>query len=90
MMGYAKSMSQRIHAIYEDGVLKPLEPLALTEHQRVWLSIGTSPNDETDTAATQRKAMEELDAEMDVLPDQSPDDGFTAANHDRVLYGGST
>jgi predicted DNA-binding antitoxin AbrB/MazE fold protein len=90
MIRYPKGMSQLIHAIFEDGVLKPLEPLALAEHQRVWLSIGTSPIDESDAAGMQRKAMEELDAEMDVLPDQSPDDGFTAANHDRVLYGGST
>jgi predicted DNA-binding antitoxin AbrB/MazE fold protein len=88
-MGYPKDMSQLIHAIYEDGVLKPLEPVTLTEHQRVWLSIGTSPSGESDAVAHQRRAMEELDAEMDAIPDQSPDDGFTAANHDRVLYGGS-
>jgi predicted DNA-binding antitoxin AbrB/MazE fold protein len=83
-------MSQFIHAIYEDGVLKPLEPLALTEHQRVWLSIGTSAGHESDATAIQRQAMEELDAEMNALADESPDDGFTAANHDRILYGGST
>jgi predicted DNA-binding antitoxin AbrB/MazE fold protein len=82
-------MSHLIHAIYEDGVLKPLDPLNLAEHQRVWLSIGTSPSGETDVVANQRKAMEELDAEMEILPDNSPDDGFNAANHDRILYGDS-
>jgi predicted DNA-binding antitoxin AbrB/MazE fold protein len=82
-------MSQLIHAIYEDGVLKPLDPLNLAEHQRVWLSIGTSPTSETDLLASQRKAIEELDAEIDGLPDNSPNDGFSAANHDRILYGGS-
>jgi predicted DNA-binding antitoxin AbrB/MazE fold protein len=35
-------MRQTIHAIYEDGVLKPLEKLALYEHQRVWVIIETS------------------------------------------------
>lgn len=90
MMRYPKDMSQLIHAIYEDGVLKPLEPLALVEHQRVWLSIGTSPSADSDAAAIQRKAMEELDVEMNALTDESPDDGFTAANHDRILYGDST
>ncbi len=32
-------MEERIPAIYEEGVLKPLEPLNLEEHQRVYLSI---------------------------------------------------
>ena len=32
-------MSQTVQAIYEDGVLKPLEKLTLGEHQRVWVII---------------------------------------------------
>jgi predicted DNA-binding antitoxin AbrB/MazE fold protein len=32
-------MSQLIDALYEDGVLKPLEPLNLAEHQRVRVSV---------------------------------------------------
>ncbi|MBM3239413.1 DUF104 domain-containing protein [Candidatus Poribacteria bacterium] len=32
-------MSQIIDAIYEDGVLKPLEPLTLQEHIRVRIQI---------------------------------------------------
>jgi predicted DNA-binding antitoxin AbrB/MazE fold protein len=32
-------MSQQIDAIYEDGVLRPLEPVNLQEHERVRLSI---------------------------------------------------
>ena len=32
-------MTQTIEAIYEDGVLKPLTPLELPEHQRVTLNI---------------------------------------------------
>ncbi|OGF56727.1 MAG: hypothetical protein A2Z21_07775 [Candidatus Fraserbacteria bacterium RBG_16_55_9] len=32
-------MTQTIEAIYEDGVLKPLIPLQLPEHQRVTLAI---------------------------------------------------
>jgi predicted DNA-binding antitoxin AbrB/MazE fold protein len=31
----------RIHAIYEDGVLKPSEPLNLSEHQEVLVSVKT-------------------------------------------------
>lgn len=32
-------MDQRIEAIYENGVLKPVAPLALPEHQRVSVTI---------------------------------------------------
>lgn len=32
-------MSNPIAAIYENGILKPLEPLALREHQRVQINI---------------------------------------------------
>jgi hypothetical protein len=34
-------MLQHIQAIYEDGVIKPLEPLHLAEHQRVRVSVST-------------------------------------------------
>jgi predicted DNA-binding antitoxin AbrB/MazE fold protein len=33
-------MSQMIQAVYEDGVLKPLEKLALGEHQQVQILVG--------------------------------------------------
>ena len=32
-------MSQIIYAIYEEGVLKPLEPLNLREHARIQIQI---------------------------------------------------
>ena len=83
-------MLQSVEAIYEDGVLKPLEPLQLAEHQRVRVSVSSDRKQvylNSDVNSQQRHAMEALDAEMDALPDNSPDDGFTAANHDRLLYG---
>jgi len=38
-------MIVRVEAVYEDGVLRPLEPLALSEHQRVVVTLSepTSP-----------------------------------------------
>jgi predicted DNA-binding antitoxin AbrB/MazE fold protein len=80
---------QEIPAIYENGVLRPLEPLQLAEHQRVRVSIAPEVSDLEDVAAAQRHAMEELDAELAGVPDRSPDDGFSAADHDKLLYGDS-
>ena len=85
-------MFQHTYAIYEDGVLKPLTPLMLDEHQRVSISVSAELeecSDQTEIVARQRKAMEELDVEMAKLPDNSPADGFTAADHDAILYGQS-
>lgn len=36
-------MTQKVEAIYEDGVLKPLQPLALAEHQRVSVTVDELP-----------------------------------------------
>lgn len=32
-------MARQLEAVYEEGVLRPLEPLALAEHQRVRLTL---------------------------------------------------
>src|SRR6267154_281655 len=32
-------MTQRVTAIYEDGVLRPLSPLELTEHSKVEITV---------------------------------------------------
>ena len=41
-------MTQRITAIYEDGVLRPLSPLNLTEHSKVEIAVyqSSSQSDE--------------------------------------------
>jgi predicted DNA-binding antitoxin AbrB/MazE fold protein len=36
-------MSRQLEAVYEHGVLRPLEPLGLAEHQRVRLTIEEKP-----------------------------------------------
>ena len=43
-------MNQYVDAIYEDGVLKPLKPLDLAEHQFVSLVIGIESEDEGDAS----------------------------------------
>lgn len=36
-------MSKRLKAVYENGVLRPLEPLDLREHQRVTVIVSNTP-----------------------------------------------
>jgi len=36
-------MARQLEAIYEHGILRPLEPLVLAEHQRVRLTIEEKP-----------------------------------------------
>ena len=38
-------MTTTVEAIYEGGVLRPLQPLALPEHARVHVSVETMPED---------------------------------------------
>lgn len=88
-------MSYYITAIYDHGLLKPLEPLVLPDQSRVRLRVevdetsGTNVSVERSAAeaVAQRLAMLELDAEIDDVQDLSPEDGLTSADHDRILYG---
>ena len=94
-------MSYYITAIYDHGLLKPLDPLAIPDQSRVRLRVEIDAAPESSAsqcgedgsaaeAAAQRRAMVELDAEIDGMPDLSPDDQFSSRDHDRVLYGGAT
>jgi predicted DNA-binding antitoxin AbrB/MazE fold protein len=43
-------MTLTFEAVYENGVLKPAQPLPLQEHERVRLTIQAAPNWVEDTA----------------------------------------
>ena len=49
-------MIHEVEAVYEDGVLRPLRPLSLAEHQQVRLTISDAPAraSERDTALVER------------------------------------
>jgi predicted DNA-binding antitoxin AbrB/MazE fold protein len=85
-------MSQHIQAIFEGGLLRPLEPLNLREQEVVVLSIETTAEPaivrptETMTAEQKQAVLALLD-EMERLPETSPADGFSRLDHDRVIYG---
>jgi predicted DNA-binding antitoxin AbrB/MazE fold protein len=90
-------MTFYIDAIYDNGVLNPVEPLRLPDQARVRLQIdvddsppsGTHPDGEglAEEVRRQREAARQLDEELADLPDPIPEDGFTSADHDRILYG---
>lgn len=91
-------MSYYITAIYDHGLLKPLEPLVLPDQSRVRLRVevdeaaGSLESDSlaehsSAEAVAQRQAMIELDVEINDVQDLSPDDGLSSSDHDRILYG---
>lgn len=54
-------MIQQVEAVYEDGVLRPLEPLALSESQRVKLTISDA---QTGKYPRDTKFLEWVEAEV--------------------------
>jgi predicted DNA-binding antitoxin AbrB/MazE fold protein len=87
-------MSRTVTAIFESGVFRPLQPVDLAAGTQVQVQLPTAdPNSlaaklSTDELARQRAAIEEMIAEVERLPIEEPDDGFSGRDHDKVLYGG--
>ena len=72
-------MTIHCSAVYEKGVLRPLQPLALDEGVRVKVDV-------TPAAANGQTPAEVL-AAIAVLPVEGGGDPHTGRDHDRVLYG---
>ena len=73
-------MNLMVEAIYEDGVLKPTQAIALPEGTHV--SVVITP---TETASAAEIPAEIL-AEIAALPMASNNQGFSKRDHDSVLY----
>jgi predicted DNA-binding antitoxin AbrB/MazE fold protein len=87
-------MSHIIPAVFSDGVFRPLAPVSLADGTQVQLQVhspfaGAAPSGELtpEQLARQQKAIEELIAEIEALPPEGPDDGFSGRDHDKILYG---
>jgi predicted DNA-binding antitoxin AbrB/MazE fold protein len=83
-------MSQSIPAIFDAGVFRPLEPVQLAEGTRVEVQVPTpAPQAELspEELARQQSAIEAMLAEVESLPIEEPDDGFSGRDHDKLLYG---
>ena len=82
-------MSRTILAIFDAGVFRPLEPVDLAEGTQVVVQVQGSMlplSDEVDEET--RRAWHKYLDRMESLPDNSPRDGLTNRDHDRVIYGG--
>lgn len=86
-------MSHSITAIFDSGVFRPLEPVELADGTQVRIQMpqsdkssasGSSPEE----LAAQQAAINKMLTEIENLPVQEPDDGFSGRDHDKVLYGG--
>jgi predicted DNA-binding antitoxin AbrB/MazE fold protein len=80
-------MDQNIEAIFENGVLRPLEPVDLKESQRVQLSIHVEPVAADLMSAEQHESILDLIDAMEKMPQRSPNDGLSNRDHDKMLYG---
>jgi predicted DNA-binding antitoxin AbrB/MazE fold protein len=87
-------MGHTIPAVFSDGVFRRLAPVGLAEGTQVQLHVQSPINDLTrpseltpEELARQRTAIEEMLAEIERLPIEEPDDGFSGRDHDKILYG---
>jgi predicted DNA-binding antitoxin AbrB/MazE fold protein len=77
-------MNTQIPAVFCDGVFRPLVPVAMAEGTRVKVELEA----ENSQSSTERQASwQEFLKEVESLPDDSPNDGLTNRDHDRILYG---
>lgn len=82
-------MTIQADAIYEGEVLRPLTPLELQENQLVSLVVSTAaePSGAMENAARQRDILMAYVAKVEARPDETPHDGLTNRDHDRLIYG---
>jgi predicted DNA-binding antitoxin AbrB/MazE fold protein len=86
-------MSRTIPAIFDAGVFRPLQPVDLANGTQVEVQVPVGSSQEVtaelspEELARQRADIEAFLAEMEALPLEGPDDGFSGRDHDKILYG---
>ena len=73
-------MTKEIEAVYEHGVIRPLEPLELPDGARLDLIVITHEQPKTNGKTA------EVLAEIAALPLESANDDFAGREHDSILY----
>ena len=86
-------MSITIDATYEDGVLKPAQPLPLSEHEKVRVTVEAHPAKLQSEPATMEPAREPIWERLAKLAADAPPEELAklptdgASQHDHYLYG---
>ena len=73
-------MTKEIEAVYEHGMIRPLQPLELPEGARLDVIVIT--HEETKTKGN----VAETIAEIAALPLEEKTDSFSGRDHDSILY----
>jgi predicted DNA-binding antitoxin AbrB/MazE fold protein len=73
-------MTKQLEAVYENGRLRPLEPLQLPEGTRLRVILIT--REEAGEQAAPARTLSEIAA----LPAEGAADSFSGRDHDSVLY----
>jgi predicted DNA-binding antitoxin AbrB/MazE fold protein len=73
-------MTKEIEAIYEQGMIRPLQPLELPEGARLDLIVITHEEPKTNGNTA------EILAEIAALPLEGANDAFAGREHDSILY----
>ncbi len=84
-------MNRTISAIFDAGVFRPLKPVELAEGTPVVVQVpeATPPAELSPAELKQQQAaVKKMLAEIESLPIEEPDDGFSGRDHDKILYGG--
>ncbi len=73
-------MTKQIEAVYEEGILRPLEPLQLPEGARLNIILMTRDEERPQQSPSQ------ILAEIAVLPEEAAAGNFSGRDHDSILY----
>ena len=73
-------MTKEIEAVYEHGMIRPLQPLELPEGARLDVIVITHEQPKTNGNAA------EMLAEIAALPLEGANDAFAGGEHDSILY----
>jgi len=73
-------MTKEIEAVYEHGMIRPLQPLELPEGARLDVIVITHEEVKTNGNAA------EILAEIAALPLEGANDSFAGRDHDSILY----
>ena len=77
-------MTITCNAIYEKGMLRPKQPLALPEGAEVQVTV--VPAQSQSLPPRDQRTIAQVMADIAALPMEGKDDGFSGTDHDKVLY----